>query len=100
MSKRRRDYGINTTLWRREMFGHPFGLYKWTKGRGLIRGLVLRAGPLGHVQANIRSGRRDNGRRAFRTLQISFWGVRGRRGKRYLRLSAEWTLRSKPRPLN
>jgi len=72
-----------------------FGLYAWgrvaptkrDKVETVIRGYVLRLGPLGHVQWQWFRAVPTNGRVPRRSYMVSWWGVRGRRGKRYLELS-------------
>lgn len=96
---RYRETGRNWKVFRRQVFGHTFAMYGWSKHRGMIAGRVLRLGPLGHFQVQVMRTRRKNGRRAQREIQFSAWGVTGRRGKHFVRFAVTHTLKPKPRPI-
>lgn len=73
-----------------------FGVYTWSRQGSsrfsdLVvtkRGLVCRVGPLGHVQVqkyavpHVRDGRVPR-----RTVMLSWWGITGRRRKRYIEIA-------------
>jgi hypothetical protein len=71
------------------------GVYRWKRNgydnRSGHRGLVLRVGPLGHVQLQTYRLHLAEGRRPLRSFQVSIWGVVGRRRKRSIRVA--WTTR-------
>jgi hypothetical protein len=75
-----------------------FGVYRWSRWSGSRfdpkgikkEGIVLRMGPAGHVQGQVYSVRPTGGRVRRRSVMVSTWGVRGRRGKRYVEVSVGW----------
>jgi hypothetical protein len=72
-----------------------FGVYAWGRTTrtkrdrvsSFVRGYVLRVGPLGHVQLQWFKALPEDGRVPRRSYMVSWWGVRGRRAKRYVELS-------------
>lgn len=79
------SYQTNSkTVFHVKLRGVPFGLYRW--GRQHSGGVVLRAGPLGHVQLQHYRmklvGKQAEGRRGEHGVKLSWWGVAGRRRKR------------------
>lgn len=69
-----------------KILGHPFGVYTWSRSQWRVGGVVVRLGPLGHVQAQHYRcqlvGKHAEGRRGKHGVKLSCWGVRGRRHKR------------------
>lgn len=72
-----------------QVAGQPFGVYTWSRDRKA--GLVVRVGPLGHLQVDTYRcklvGLRADGRRGKHGVKLSCWGVSGRRRKKAIELA-------------
>lgn len=100
-----RPRSSNKRIFRFKAHGHLFGAWYWTRdshspgvvhpiadgGSGFERaGMVIRIGPLGHLQFSWKEKRWDNGRRNLRTFGIHVWGISGRRRKRGAEIGVFW----------
>lgn len=100
-----RPRSSNKRVFRFKVRGQLFGAWTWTRdrakpgvehrindgGTGFERaGMVVRVGPLGHVQFSWKEKRWDNGRRCLRTFGVHVWGVNGRRRKRGAEVGVFW----------
>lgn len=63
----------------------PYGAWHWQRNRNM--GIVVRVGPLGHIQLQAYRckfyghGEHD-GRRGRHGIDLHFWGISGRRSKK------------------
>lgn len=83
MSRRRQDNSKTVMFFK--IRGIPFGIFKWSRHYGKTKGVVLRLGSIGHFQLQISKkrvvGHAKEGRRKRHYIQLSKWGVNGRRRK-------------------
>lgn len=91
----------NGKIYSGKIRGHLFGAWWWRRGLsndGRIArhekfGVVARFGPAGHLQVSSFTHDLGDGRLLRRTLVFSWWGVRGRRQKRWVEVG--WGMKKK-----